>query len=239
MNGKVPTSRTINGKALTGNITLTATDVGAAPTNHTHSNATTASAGFLTALDKQWIDGRLRRRYIYGADSSTTTENGYYKIATYTTSNTYRTGVLNLRIWSDNFVNFAQSPVNVTIVYRTNSGSATYTNVWTYIDNPFSYSKIAELIYVKYPSSDNTGVCTIYFHRNAAYQKIVVDVLGEAFRGATNSDSNYQRGWTFFANSTNNRRVTSSRIQGYRICWNIISYKNNRFIWYWNSQSCS
>ena len=31
MNGKVPTSRTINGKALTGNITLTATDVGALP----------------------------------------------------------------------------------------------------------------------------------------------------------------------------------------------------------------
>ena len=31
LNGKVPTSRTINGKALTGNITLTATDVGALP----------------------------------------------------------------------------------------------------------------------------------------------------------------------------------------------------------------
>ena len=210
LNGKVPTSRTINGKALTGNITLTATNVGAAPTNHTHSNATTASAGFLTALDKQWIDGRLRRRYIYGADSSTTTENGYYKIATYTTSSTYRTGVLNLRIWSDNFVNFAQSPVNVTIVYRTNSDSATYTNVWTYIDNPFSNSKIAELIYVKYPSSDNTGVCTVYFHRNAAYQKIVVDVLGEAYRGASNSDSNYQRAWTFFANSTVESTITQT-----------------------------
>ena len=210
MNGKVPTSRTINGKALTGNITLTATDVGAAPTNHTHSNATTASAGFLTALDKQWIDGRLRRRYIYGADSSTTTENGYYKIATYNTSSTYRTGVLNLRIWSDNFVNFAQSPVNVTIVYRTNSNSATYTNVWTYIDNPFNYSKIAELIYIKYPSSDNTGVCTVYFHRNAAYQRIVVDVLGEAFRGAASSDSNYQKAWTFFANSTVESTITQT-----------------------------
>ena len=41
LNGKfssyVPTSRTINGKALTGNITLSANDVGAAASSHTHS----------------------------------------------------------------------------------------------------------------------------------------------------------------------------------------------------------
>lgn len=34
--GGVPTSRTVNGKALTSNISLTAGDVGAAATNHTH-----------------------------------------------------------------------------------------------------------------------------------------------------------------------------------------------------------
>lgn len=38
LNGKVPTSRTINGKALTGNITLSASDVGAAASSHSHSN---------------------------------------------------------------------------------------------------------------------------------------------------------------------------------------------------------
>lgn len=36
--GKVPTSRTINGKALTSNITLSAADVGAATSGHTHSD---------------------------------------------------------------------------------------------------------------------------------------------------------------------------------------------------------
>lgn len=36
--GAVPTSRTINGKALTGNITLSASDVGAAPSGHTHAD---------------------------------------------------------------------------------------------------------------------------------------------------------------------------------------------------------
>lgn len=36
LNGKVPTSRTINNKALTANITLSASDVGAAPSTHSH-----------------------------------------------------------------------------------------------------------------------------------------------------------------------------------------------------------
>lgn len=38
LNSKVPTTRTINNKALSGNITLTAGDVGAATSDHTHSN---------------------------------------------------------------------------------------------------------------------------------------------------------------------------------------------------------
>ena len=38
LSGYVPTSRTINSKALTGNISLTASDVGAATSDHTHSN---------------------------------------------------------------------------------------------------------------------------------------------------------------------------------------------------------
>ena len=38
LNGKVPTSRTINNKALTANITLSASDVGAAPSTHDHNS---------------------------------------------------------------------------------------------------------------------------------------------------------------------------------------------------------
>ena len=37
LDGKVPTSRTVNGKALTGNISLSASDVGAASSSHSHS----------------------------------------------------------------------------------------------------------------------------------------------------------------------------------------------------------
>lgn len=38
LDAKVPTSRTVNGKALTANITLSASDVGAAPTSHNHND---------------------------------------------------------------------------------------------------------------------------------------------------------------------------------------------------------
>ncbi len=41
----VPTSRTVNGKALSSNITLAASDVGAAASSHTHNYAGAASAG--------------------------------------------------------------------------------------------------------------------------------------------------------------------------------------------------
>ena len=43
--GYVPTSRTVNSKALTGNISLTASDVGAAPSGHTHNYAGSSSPG--------------------------------------------------------------------------------------------------------------------------------------------------------------------------------------------------
>lgn len=41
----VPTSRTVNGKALSGNISLSASDVGAAASSHTHSYAGSSSVG--------------------------------------------------------------------------------------------------------------------------------------------------------------------------------------------------
>ena len=41
----VPTSRTVNGKALSGNISLTASDVGASASGHTHNYAGSSSAG--------------------------------------------------------------------------------------------------------------------------------------------------------------------------------------------------
>lgn len=45
LSGYVPTSRTINSKALTGNISLTASDVGAATSDHTHATSIATSSG--------------------------------------------------------------------------------------------------------------------------------------------------------------------------------------------------
>lgn len=65
--GGVPTSRTVNGKALTSDISLTAGDVGAAATNHTHDTYLPLSGGTMTG----YID--------FGSNSnglSWTTDNG-------------------------------------------------------------------------------------------------------------------------------------------------------------------
>lgn len=65
--GGVPTSRTVNGKALTSDISLTAGDVGAATANHTHDTYLPLSGGTMTG----YID--------FGSNSnglSWTTDNG-------------------------------------------------------------------------------------------------------------------------------------------------------------------
>lgn len=49
---KVPNSRTVNGKALASDVVLSASDVGAATSSHTHDEATQDNAGFLSAENK-------------------------------------------------------------------------------------------------------------------------------------------------------------------------------------------
>lgn len=160
--------------------------------------ASQSAAGLMSAHDKTWLDGKCKR-YVYGADSSATDNYGFYKIASITTATTNRTYAIKLRIASDNFVNYPKPPADITIVFRTNSTSATTTNVYVYADS--IKSPILDDIYIKYPNNTNTGTCEIYFRKTAAYQKITVDVLGEWQRGSTASTANYQSVWTFSENN--------------------------------------
>lgn len=57
-----------------GNITLTPTDIGAAEAEHTHSNATTSVAGFMSATDKTKLDG-VQAGATVGADWNTNVAN--------------------------------------------------------------------------------------------------------------------------------------------------------------------
>lgn len=50
LNAKVPTSRTVNGKALSANITLAASDVGAADSSHTQAASTITAGTFAGAV---------------------------------------------------------------------------------------------------------------------------------------------------------------------------------------------
>lgn len=73
--GAVPTSRTVNGKALSSNITLSAGDVGAAASSHSHNYAGSSSAGG----SANWANGS---NYSYNDKPITTAGTG----AAYTAS---------------------------------------------------------------------------------------------------------------------------------------------------------
>ncbi len=166
--------------------------------------ASEENAGLMSAHDKSWVDGKFRR-YVYGADKSGDADNGYYKIASVETDRTYRTFGLMLRLWSDNFTNYATNPVEMTIYFRTNNNSVA-SSVFVYIDVNSGASNFykGELIFIKHSANPETSVpngtekCEIYFNRRSPYAKIVVEVLGETQRGSTSSEENYQNVWTFY-----------------------------------------
>lgn len=64
LSGKVPTTRAVNGKALSSNITLTASDVGAATSGHTHAantiTAGTLGTGVVATNSTDYTTSRLR-----------------------------------------------------------------------------------------------------------------------------------------------------------------------------------
>lgn len=76
--GAVPTSRTVNGKALSSNISLSAGDVGAAASSHTHNYAGSSHAGG----NANWANGSTYANYSYNDKPITTAGTG----AAYTAS---------------------------------------------------------------------------------------------------------------------------------------------------------
>ena len=89
LNGKVPTSRTVNGKALSSNITLSAADVDAVPTSRTVNGKTMSSNITLSASDVGALStaggtltGNLNGRYITGTWLQGTASNHLSTAAT-------------------------------------------------------------------------------------------------------------------------------------------------------------
>lgn len=81
----VPITRTINNKTLSQDIILSANDVGASASSHSHSNATTSSSGFMSSNDKSKLDGiangATRNIITYGTGNPSGGSNGdiYFK----------------------------------------------------------------------------------------------------------------------------------------------------------------
>ena len=81
----MPITRTINNKNLSQDIILSANDVGASASSHSHSNATTSSSGFMSSNDKSKLDGiangATRNIIAYGTGNPSGGSNGdiYFK----------------------------------------------------------------------------------------------------------------------------------------------------------------
>lgn len=76
--GAVPTSRTVNGKALSANITLSASDVGAAASSHSHNYAGSSSAGG----NATWANGATYSQYTFCDKQTVTSGSGSAYTAT-------------------------------------------------------------------------------------------------------------------------------------------------------------
>lgn len=76
--GAVPTSRTVNGKALSSDISLSAGDVGAAPSSHSHNYAGSSSAGG----SANWANGADYANYAFSNNGVSTSGDGSAYTAT-------------------------------------------------------------------------------------------------------------------------------------------------------------
>lgn len=77
----VPTSRTVNNKALSANISLTAADVGAAASSHGHTAATTSADGFMSAADKSKLNGIASGANAYSLPAASSGALGGIKVS--------------------------------------------------------------------------------------------------------------------------------------------------------------
>lgn len=76
--GAVPTSRTVNGKALSSDISLSAGDVGAAPSSHSHNYAGSSSTGG----SANWANGSTYANYAFSNNGVSTSGSGSAYTAT-------------------------------------------------------------------------------------------------------------------------------------------------------------
>lgn len=152
LNSYVPTSRTVNGKTLTANISLTNTDVGAAATSHAHGSIT--SAGAITANTALAANDR----FVF-SDNSDSSLLKRSSIAIGSSTNYY---LANNGTWQQ----IPTVSVNQTLTSGTTIGSVNGTNL--YAPTPYNDSALVSRIeaienleWVKYYSGRSNPVSSL------------------------------------------------------------------------------
>ena len=134
LSGYVPTSRTVNGKALTGNISLSASDVGAAASSHTHD-------------DRYFTESEINSKLSGYSPTSHTHNDLKPFVATYGSTtfsdilaahNAGRMVILTKMDLSGYFG--VSSSASVTVVGRVTSDEATFHYMWLLTNGSVVYS---------------------------------------------------------------------------------------------------
>lgn len=162
LDGKVPTSRTINGKALTSNITLTASDVGA----------------YTEAEVDDKIDS-LSPLVIVGNTTNATATGGWYKALTIPAfSSGWGTYSIRLLIAPANYVNFSFQPYTVDLKLMS-SGTENSPNQRVFVARG-DEAHLDKLYIVQ--KEDEHSPIEIWYNNTSQFSQISIQVLSGVSR---------------------------------------------------------
>lgn len=187
LDGKVPTSRTVNGKALTGNITLSATDVGAAPSSHDHDASDIVSGQLAISRGGTGADNIVQMKKDFGIlplvyvgnTSNSTVSGGWYKILETPALSGYASYNLRLNFIATNYINHAFHPFMVDLKLFGN-GTNNSPNILCYIYRG-NESLLDELYVVQ--NEEGFSPIEIWYHSTDAYNEIGVQIVSLTRRG--------------------------------------------------------
>lgn len=185
LSGYVPTSRTINSKALTGNISLTASDVGALPSSTTIPSKTsdlTNDSGFITS----YTDEKLK--------TTTTSNNGTYYFLFGNASSTAETKYYSSDIRYSKATGVDSIQIGQVSSSSTKKGRLTLTSgaYYIYIDPP-AYTSISTSQTYTLPATGGTialtsDIPTISYPVTSVNTKTGAVTLSASDVGAATSD---------------------------------------------------
>lgn len=199
LNSKVPTSRTINGKALTGDIDLSASDVGASAEGHAHSNYVNQNAFSNVKIDSTTIvaDSTTDTLTFVAGDGITLTpdatndkitiaNSGVRTVTTGSTNGTIAVNGTNVSVKGLGSAAYTASTAYDAAGTAANKANTAESNAKSYTD-----TKIADLINGAPSTLDTLGEIATAMANNQSVVEALEEAIGNKSNVGHNHDDRY------------------------------------------------